>query len=167
MGRYVVRRLLCGSINVPSLSSSLSAGKIVGCIMLGMLYLYTQLLFLISAYTVLGYFFIRTYHFQGLRMQFQSVSLYAATISKFCVYNFRLFRYTHWLFYCSAYAILSNFPTHETFIFLRRNFCSIFPYAMTNFHFAQVALLCEEPDKFQERLSSHKATASQPVLDMS
>ena len=29
----------------------------------GILYLYTQLLFLISAYTVLGYFFIRTYHF--------------------------------------------------------------------------------------------------------
>ena len=142
--------------------------------MLGMLYLYTQLLFLISAYTVLGYFFIRTYHFQGLRMQFQSVSLYVATISKFCVYNFRLFRYTHWSFHCSAYASLSNFPTHETFIFLRRDFCSIssyavivsnfcvgifvrfFPYAMTNFHFAQVALLCEEPDKFQERLSSHR-----------
>ena len=107
----VVMRLPYGSINIPSLSSSLSAGKIVGCIMLGMLYLYTQLLFLISAYTVLDYFFIRTYHFQGLRMQFQSVSLYAATISKFCVYNFRLFRYTHWSFHCSAYAILSNFPT--------------------------------------------------------
>ena len=26
---------------------------------------------------------------------------------------------------------------------------------------------CEEPDKFQERLSSHKATAPQPILDMS
>ena len=67
-----------------------------------------------------------------------------------------LYLYTQLLFLISAYAILSNFPTHETFTFLRRNFCSIFPYAMTNFHFAQVALLCEEPDKFQERLSSHR-----------
>ena len=102
---------------------------------------YTQLLFLSSTYTAFGYFFIRTYHFQVLRIRFQSVSLYAATISKFCVYNFRLFRYTHWSFYCSAYAILSNFPTHETFIFLCRDFCSIFPYAVTIFNFAQVLLL--------------------------
>ena len=26
---------------------------------------------------------------------------------------------------------------------------------------------CGEPDKFQERLSSHRATAPQPILDMS
>ena len=26
---------------------------------------------------------------------------------------------------------------------------------------------CGETDKFQERLASHKATASQPILDMS
>ena len=36
----------------------------------GILYLYTQLLFLISAYTAFGYFFIRTYHFQVLRIRF-------------------------------------------------------------------------------------------------
>ena len=65
-----------------------------------------------------------------------TIFVYAVAIFNLCVYNFRLFRYTHWSFYCSAYAILSNFPTHETFTFLRRNFCSIFPYAMTNFHFA-------------------------------
>ena len=120
-------RLPYGSINVPSLSSSLSAGKIVGCIMLGMLYLYTQLLFLISAYTVLGYFFIRTYHFQGLRMQFQSVSLYAATISKFCVYNFRLFRYTQCPFLSSAYTTFAYFVIRTGhFTVLRMQFYPIF-----------------------------------------
>ena len=36
----------------------------------GILYLYTQLLFLISAYTAFSYFFIRTYHFQVLRIRF-------------------------------------------------------------------------------------------------
>ena len=86
-----VMRLPCGSINVPSLSSSLSAGKIVGYIMLGILYLYTQLLLSISAYTVFGYFFIRIYHFQVLRMQFQSVSLYEVTISKFAYTTFAYF----------------------------------------------------------------------------
>ena len=49
-----------------------------------------------------------------------TIFVYAVAIFNLCVYNFRLFRYTHWSFYCSAYAILSNFPTHETFTFLRR-----------------------------------------------
>ena len=104
----VVERLPCGSINVPSLSSSLSAGKIVGCIMLGMLYLYTQLLFLISAYTVLGYFFIRTYHFQVLRIQLSPISLYALVISLFCVCNFIQFSYARDIYF-PAQGFLFNF----------------------------------------------------------
>ena len=77
----VVMRLPYGSINVPSLSSSLTAGKIVGYIMLGntifvyvvaiinlcvygfRLLLYTHLPFLGSAYAILVCFIIRSDHF--------------------------------------------------------------------------------------------------------
>ena len=41
----------------------------------GILYLYTQLLFLISAYTTFAYFVIRTGHFTVLRMQFYPIFL--------------------------------------------------------------------------------------------
>ena len=93
----------------------------------GILYLYTQLLFLISAYTAFSYFFIRTYPFHVFRIRFYSVLLYAATISKFCVYNFCLFRYTRWPFLSSAYTTFAYFVIRTGhFTVLRMQFYPIF-----------------------------------------
>ena len=109
-----MRRLPCGSINVPSLSSILSAGKIVKWITQRILYLHTQLHFLISAYTVLSYFCIRTSHFS------------------LCVYSFSLFLYTHLPFLHSAYATLVCFIIRiDHFFILRMQLYPISLYAPT------------------------------------